>query len=225
MANYVTIKFHHISDITMFKRVAVNSDGYIDFNVLLPMPETMHIDSPQYGELPEGFVFPDVKRFNLGEFLQRCADQGVPASLALAEYNRQKFGFADWYDWRVNHWGTKWNAQGELTDKAPGELPVFQTAWCIPEGWLSALAKYVDFTLLYADENMGNNCGRVKASHGEMTIEKLEYSAESIALAYYIHYCGNEGKQALIKDHADGFSKKYQDAIQNYDGYICRWVC
>ena len=52
MANYVTIKFHHISDITMFKRVAVNSDGYIDFNVLLPMPETMHIDSPQYGELP-----------------------------------------------------------------------------------------------------------------------------------------------------------------------------
>lgn len=225
MANYVTIKFHHISDITMFKRVAVNSDGYIDFNVLLPMPETMCIDSPQYGELPEGFVFPDVKRFNLGEFLQRCADQGVPASLALAAYNRQKFGFADWYDWCVNHWGTKWNARGELTDKAPGELPVFQTAWCIPEGWLRALAKYVDFTLLYADEDIGNNCGRVKASHGEMTIEKLEYSAESIALAYYIHYCGNEGKQALIEDHADGFSKKYQDAIQNYDGYICRWVC
>lgn len=225
MANYVTIKFQHISDMTMFKRVAVNSDGYIDFNILLPMPETMHIDSPQYGELPEGFVFPDAKRFNLGGFLQRCVDRGVPVSLALADYNRQLFGFADWYDWSVNYWGTKWNAHGEPIDKVPGELPVFRTAWCIPEGWLRALAKHVDFTLLYADEDMGSNCGRIKASHGEMTIEKLEYGAESIALAYYVRYYGNEGKQALIEDHADGSSKEYQDAIQNYDEYICKWVC
>lgn len=225
MANYVTIKFQHISDITTFKRVAVNSDGYIDFNVLLPMPETLRIDSPQVGELPEGFVFPSVKAFSLDRFLQRCADRGVSVSLALAEYNRQKFGFADWLDWRINHWGTKWNAQGELIDKIPDALPMFQTAWCIPEGWLRALAKYVDFTLLYADEDMGSNCGRVKAIHGGTVIETFEYSAESIALAYYIHYCGNEGKQALIEDHADGSSKEYQDAIQNYDEYICKWVC
>lgn len=225
MLNYVISQFQYISDMTKFKCVAVNPNtGYIDFNILLPMPETLHIQSPQAGELPEGFVFPDVKTFNLDSFLQRCVNQGVSVLLALAEYNRQKFGFADRYDWRVNHWGTKWNAQWELIDKAPDALPEFQTAWCIPEGWLKALAKHVDFTLLYADENMGSNCGRVKASHGEMTIEKLEYSAESIALAYYIHY-GSDGKQALTEANADGSSKEYQDAIQNYDEYIRKWVC
>lgn len=113
MPNYVISQFQYISDMTKFKCVAVNPNtGYIDFNILLPMPETLHIQSPQAGELPEGFVFPDVKTFNLDSFLQRCVNQGVPVSLALADYNRQKFGFADWYDWRVNHWGTKWNAQG-----------------------------------------------------------------------------------------------------------------
>lgn len=79
-------------------------------------------------------------------------------------------------------------------------------------------------TVVVSVLNMGSNCGRVKASHGEMTIEKLEYSAESIALAYYIHY-GSDGKQALTESNADGSSKEYQDAIQNYDEYIRKWVC
>lgn len=225
MPNYVISQFQYISDMTKFKCVAVNPNtGYIDFNILLPMPETLHIQSPQAGELPEGFVFPDVKTFNLDSFLQRCVNQGVPVSLALADYNRQKFGFADWCDWRVNHWGTKWNAQGDLIDKTPDALPEFQTAWCIPEGWLKALAKHVDFTLLYADEDMGSNCGRVKAIHGETAIETLEYSAESIVLAYYIHY-GSDGKQALTEASADGSSNEYQNAAQNYDEYIRKWVC
>ena len=84
------------------------------------------------------------------------------------------------------------------------------------------LTKHVDFTLLYADEDMGNNCGRVKAFHGEMAIEMPEYGAESIALAYYIHY-GDDGKEFLTECSTKvPNNENYQNAVQNYNDYINR---
>ena len=222
MPNWVTCKFQHISDMKIFRNVVINpKTNQIDFNILLPMPETLDISSPQYGELPEGFVLPDIKNSTLDSFLQECLDKGTSASIALAHYNRQKFGFPDWYNWRINHWGTKWNALCE-EDAAVDGLPEFRTAWNIPEGWLRTLAKHVDFTLLYADEDMGNNCGRVKAFHGEMAIEMPEYGAESIALAYYVRY-GDNGKEFLTECSTKvPNNENYQNAVQNYNDYINR---
>lgn len=223
MPNWVTCKFQHISDMKIFRNVVINPEtNQIDFNILLPMPETLDISCPQYGELPEGFVLPDIKNSTLDSFLQECLDKGASASIALAHYNRQKFGFPDWYDWRINHWGTKWNAVCEEEDAAMDGLPEFRTAWNMPEGWLRTLAKHVDFTLLYADEDMGNNCGRVKAFHGEMAVEMPEYGAESIALAYYVRY-GDNGKEFLTECSMKiPNNENYQNAVQNYNDYINR---
>lgn len=224
MPNWVTCKFKHISDMKIFRNVAINpKTNQIDFNILVPMPETLNISCPVYGKLPEGCILPDIKNSLLDCFLQECLDKGVSASIALAHYNRQKFGFPDWYNWRINHWGTKWNAVCEEEEAPVDGLPEFRTAWGMPEGWLRTLAKYVDFTLLYADEDMGNNCGRVNALHGEFAVEMPEYGAESIALAYYIHY-GDDGKEFLIECSTKvPDNENYQNAVLNYNNYINNW--
>ncbi len=222
MPNWVTCKFQHISDMNKFRNVAVNpKTNRIDFNILLPMPETLNISSPQHDKLPSGFVFPEIVNSTLDTFLQQCLDKGISVSMALAHYNRQKFGFPDWYDWRVSHWGTKWNADNG--EEAGDCLPEFQTAWSMPEGWLRALAEHVDFILFYADEDMGHNCGRVNALHGEIEIEIPEHEAEAIALAYYIHY-GDDGKEFLTDASMEVSSNEnYRNAVQNYNSYINNW--
>lgn len=76
----------------------------------------------------------------------------------------------DWWDWRVSHWGTKWEPKFRLDEgieteikKGPGKERIksatyrFETAWSPPEGWLAYVSeKYPDlvFCLSYAEEGM-----------------------------------------------------------------------
>ena len=58
----------------------------------------------------------------------------------------EKYGYSDWYDWSVNNWGTKWDADVNSWERE-GDNDVyigFNTAWCPPielydkltaEGW------------------------------------------------------------------------------------------
>ena len=49
---------------------------------------------------------------------------------------------ADWYAWNVEHWGTKWDAQGAQRFRAPGELVFeFDTAWSAPFPVVERLAE------------------------------------------------------------------------------------
>jgi hypothetical protein len=51
---------------------------------------------------------------------------------------KAKYGHDNWYDWRIAHWGTKWNSyECELDDSwiDDGILEYqFDTAWSPPEG-------------------------------------------------------------------------------------------
>ena len=51
--------------------------------------------------------------------------------------NQKKYGFSDWYGWRVANWGTKWDARVvEYDDHNPNETYVmFETAWSPPENF------------------------------------------------------------------------------------------
>jgi hypothetical protein len=51
--------------------------------------------------------------------------------------NIQKYGFPDWYMWRIANWGTKWDARvGDYEDHNPNEIYVqFETAWSPPENF------------------------------------------------------------------------------------------
>lgn len=47
--------------------------------------------------------------------------------------NRAKYGYANWYDWCVNEWGTKWDVQDEGAEVQDGVLTTsFDSAWAPP---------------------------------------------------------------------------------------------
>lgn len=106
--------------------------------------------------------------------------------------NLKKYGYTDWYEWRVNNWGTKWNACD--SDSLDSLMPVrssengqyvmgytFETAWSMPNGIYVGLSKmFPEITLevQYADEDMGQNCGVVVYRNGE-AIDSTIYEVPS----------------------------------------------
>lgn len=64
----------------------------------------------------------------------------------------------NWYDWNVEHWGTKWDVTSSSVDHETGRLAVeFDTAWSPPMPWIHALAdKHPDVTIIHTwDEEQG----------------------------------------------------------------------
>ena len=79
--------------------------------------------------------------------------------------NIERHGHANWYDWCVANWGTKWdvNTNGDTAEVEDGELAVeiwFDTAWSPPIGFyqhMESLGFKVD--AFYYEPGMGV-CGR-----------------------------------------------------------------
>ena len=56
---------------------------------------------------------------------------------ALRQRNMDKHGYADWYQWNIDHWGTKWDFGGdgfeaEASDDGKSVFLSFSTAWSPP---------------------------------------------------------------------------------------------
>jgi hypothetical protein len=101
------------------------------------------------------------KAFNDGKFLEEfipvpaslhivagsVGDQYSPEQIKLEEdtkRNRETHGYANWYDFCVNEWGTKWDvgADGYPADDIPGGLMLtFDSAWAPP---INAYEKLID---------------------------------------------------------------------------------
>ena len=63
-----------------------------------------------------------------------------------------------WYDWRVNHWGTKWDAYDVVvTDDDPENVEIeFNTAWSPPEAICSAIREqYPDVSVSWFYDEPG----------------------------------------------------------------------
>ena len=85
----------------------------------------------------------------------------------MAQYPGEK----NWYDWSVNHWGTKWNAYGsDYLPKVDDSL-VFQTAWsAVPNVIQELSSRYPDVVMEYgwADEDFGSNTGSMEFKGGDV---------------------------------------------------------
>lgn len=82
-----------------------------------------------------------------------------------------------WYDWSVDNWGTKWDVTETYEDE--NGFICFDTAWSTPAYLILFLSnKYTDlsFEVLYADEDLGNNCGRYIFKNGN----EIEYESYGI---------------------------------------------
>jgi hypothetical protein len=62
------------------------------------------------------------------------ADPKHRATADQHKANMEKYGARSWYEWSIQHWGTKWNAcDPEVTDNGDSSLHVkFDTAWDFP---------------------------------------------------------------------------------------------
>jgi hypothetical protein len=99
-------------------------DHKFDFQKIYPCPEDLNITAGREGadDSPEQI-----------------------ALVAKEKANLKKYGYANWYDWSVSNWGTKWNAGGvdreemmvdydEDVDDTGIAIFTFDSAWAPPIG-------------------------------------------------------------------------------------------
>lgn len=184
--------------------------GTIDFNKIIPMPESLNIISGTQTDRGLEFYKSFVDVYTLmgtrkGLDLLNIPEESEKAFLKArtdidaetfelgkkAYKNILQYGSPDWYDWSIKNWGTKWNAYGfdEYTPKdVSGTDPTvtFQTAWSAPHPILQKLSEmYPDiyFEHAWADENIGYNCGRKIYENGECVQEYYPDGVEAYRFA------------------------------------------
>lgn len=97
----------------------------------------------------------------------------------------EKFGYSDWYTWRVNKWGTKWDVCESDTyeDSDRDFMVMFDSAWAPPVLWLEHIAPQfpeLKFKLAFQEPGIGF-CGQATwdAENGFDTEEtELEWQDE-----------------------------------------------
>jgi hypothetical protein len=128
------------------------------FNKLIPMPESVsNVIAGSYstvgyeawhGDPSKVLGYPWVAKENiknaaeLQDFLQkRSKDYKIQADLAKKAIDET--GYMDWYQWSIDKWGTKWNAQSvEKSITSDNSVSYFfMTAWSFPEPVIRELAR------------------------------------------------------------------------------------
>jgi hypothetical protein len=156
------------ADVLRFVAQAKGTDSELDFNKLLPMPEELKgISSPvkimTLEEIAQQWIEWNDRRSQgkLGAF-----EQSGPMGLGItqAKYDEfiLKYGYADWYDWSIFNWGTKWNAYdvtewsiNECSEYTASATIYYETAWSPATAlWLNVSKEYpkCEFYHEFADE-------------------------------------------------------------------------
>ena len=213
MPNHVINKLHvsgtpeSVRDLLISIQNDKDGPGTIDFNKIIPMPESLNIEAGSdtekglsaYTDFVEiytlAFSDEDTDPEHIPErsekaFL-RTRPEITPRQWELgktAYRNRSLYGAPTWYEWSVNNWGTKWNAYEcmpcEVYDDS-AELS-FWTAWSPPHHITQRLSEqYPDilFTHEWADEDIGRNCGRIEYINGGLLSEYYAHGKEAVDFA------------------------------------------
>jgi len=148
---------------------------------------------------------------------------------------KAKYGFADWYEWRVFNWGTKWNASDvELDIETPQQLHIrFNTAWSPPMPVIKKIAEMFSFASITLDwEEEGGYYGKSEFEEGVMTSDfegemDCAYRWEKWGECYEgceqcgncdceICNCENRAQQTICNDCNDGQHQELKESeIQN----------
>ena len=200
MPNHITNRLKIIGTDEQITKVRSEIKGedenqFIDFNKIAPMPKELEntqsplriISQEEYDEQEKRLVEDDFsdteKRFGISRGLTK----------ELADEYMSKFGYAEWYGWQSNNWGTKWNAYGQ-TELDADELE-FDTAWSTPYKIMLKLSeKYPDvtFDVQYADEDFGYNVGTYTLMGGELLDENIPKGGTVEAIQMAMDIKGDE---------------------------------
>lgn len=190
----------------------------LDFDKIIPMPESLDVVS---GTMEAVAVEAAIRkaasvaghRFSGPKFalsmtdaeyrsqLSRCSETEDELCKLGLQYiqNMILHGAPTWYDWCIEHWGTKWNAyENEQIDK---DTIAFETAWSAPEPVIAQLAKMypdVEIEHWWADEDMGSNTGYARYCDGKPDEVVYLDNGSSEAYANYVRCWGES--ECLYQD-------------------------
>jgi hypothetical protein len=134
-SNHITVRG---TDPVAIKRLADAFDAGEFCGTVVPMPEELNITSG-----------------SLGDPVEQAELEAKSAA------NLEKHGYANWYDFNVANWGTKWEIGGngdtaEIEDDGLTFSASFESAWSPPIGVCEALLEQgFDVTLYYYEPGMG----------------------------------------------------------------------
>lgn len=85
---------------------------------------------------------------------------------------KEKYGHTDWYNWRVENWGTKWDVAESEVDEMDGESLIvhYNTAWAPNSEFIVFASKVypsLKFRLSFEEPGMGF-CGVTLCEGGEL---------------------------------------------------------
>ncbi len=153
-SNHITVRG---TDPVAIKRLADAFDNGEFCGTVVPMPEELNITS--------GFLGSGDEQKELE---------------AKSAANLEKFGYANWYDFNVANWGTKWEIGGngevaEIEDNGLSFSAPFDSAWSPPIAVCEALVEQgFEVVLYYYEPGMGY-CGKFEDGSDEY----YEYSDEN----------------------------------------------
>lgn len=172
----------------------INEHGEFDFNKIIPMPESLNLES---GTITDEAIF--ATKFDNEEAYLKALHKDAQESPTFAELqhlghtylsNKEKYGATDWYDWRCDNWGTKWNARETY---AECEKIYFETAWCPPMGIIAAFLKaHLDmpFSFYYAEEQENAFAGGFRWNPETKELHILDVTENDAAYIYlYVQGC------------------------------------
>ncbi|MDP8185350.1 hypothetical protein [Phocoenobacter skyensis] len=101
-----------------------------------------------------------IEWLNANPSIQEALNIDLKAGYEAIE-NISKYGFSNWYDWSLNHWGTKWNATTSSISIEDEKITCFfNTANCYPAKWFISLGE------LFPDSKMALDYYEPKACFG-----------------------------------------------------------
>lgn len=119
----------------------------------------------------------------------------------LSYIDKKESNGDNWYDWSISNWGTKWNSYDGFIES---NVITFTTAWSCPLPIfikLSEMFPNTQFSVEYADEDIGHNVGIIEIINGNI-IEEIELSGtkDGLILATNIHYGGIDNYLEMYED-------------------------
>lgn len=193
MPNHVTnhLKFKGSKkDLTKLKKDVKSSGAVFSFNSFYPMPDELNITSP-VKIVTEKEYAKFLKKKENGELEQYAT---IPITKAMQDEFLKKYGVDDWYNWRIYHWGTKWDCYSIISDNWNSDNEIeFQTAWSTPKSALIKLSELfpkVEISVRFYDEDIGNNIGEYVLLNGETISENNPDNIED-GLNLYLDITGD----------------------------------
>ncbi len=163
-------------EIKKFKEAAKNDKTALSLDKTYPMPKEL------FGtQSPTSIV--SEKEYEIAVEREKNAPDnvptpGLPITSKMSAKFKKLYGADNWYDWKIQHWGTKWDVEAELVEEGDdGYLEYqFDSAWSPPVTWLEHVSQEyptLRFLLKYEEDGCAF-MGRAKAIGGVVDDDCLD---------------------------------------------------